>query len=369
MKKKRFVTFLMLLFFLFIISLLSTTQHYMKSLLRGNKEVFFNELIYNFISWLPWILFVPVIFYLAGRFQIKQNKIYVTVPVHITAAICMTVIHAVCHAYINTFFNNFNHELNINTFFYVSVYLFNINFLVYFIILGSHFLFDIYQKYREREMNSLRLQNQLTAARLEVLKIQLHPHFLFNTLHTVSALIPRDPDAADRMIGLLSDLLRMTLESSQKQEIPLKEELEFLKIYLEIEKSRYQERLNVKFDVYPEILDVLVPNLLLQPLIENSVRHGISPRAEGGNVIITIKKVNGNLFIEIGDNGVGLKKSDSTKIIEGFGLKNTRERLRQLYGNEFYFEIKNAENGGCIVNIEIPYRISEEKIREKGDSV
>ncbi|MFC1724330.1 sensor histidine kinase [candidate division KSB1 bacterium] len=366
--KYRFTIFILFFTLFVLISFISAGQVYFKYLTKGDTVSFLDELIWDLVSWLPWAFFAPFIFYLAEHFRFKSYKLIVIVIVHASAAVLLSIIQPVSYGILNDLYGNFNHEWNVKTVFSLSLNLMHVKLLVYLFILGTFFLLDYYRKFREREVRSLRLENQLAEARLEVLKIQLHPHFLFNTLHAISALIPDDPDAADRMIGLLSDLLRLTLESSKKQEVPLKEELDFLSLYLEIEEIRFQDRLKVEINVSPGMFDILVPGMLLQPLIENAIRHGISPKAEGGKVEINVRGINENVLIEIIDNGIGLKEAGSSSIKKGFGISNTKERLEQLYGENFSLEIKNTDSGGCIVTLEIPYRISGEESKSIEDN-
>ena len=363
------LTIFVIFFVLFVlISFISAGQLYFKNMSKGYYISFSEELIWDLVSWLPWALFAPFIFFLGEYFNLNRYKLSVIVIVHLTAAVLLSIIQPISYGVVSDLTGKFDHEWNLETVIQLSIHLSHVKLLVYLFILGTFYILDYYRKFREREVRSLKLENQLNAARLEVLKIQLHPHFLFNTLHAVSALIPDDPDAADRMIGLLSDLLRVTLDSSKKQEVPLKEELEFLNLYLEIEEIRFQNRLKVEINVNPGMYDVLVPSMLLQPLIENAIRHGISPKAEGGKVEINIRGINDEVLIEIIDNGIGIKESDHNKLKKGFGLSNTRERLHQLYGEKYLFEIKNLDKGGCAVILVIPYRISEDKNREMKDN-
>ena len=213
-----------------------------------------------------------------------------------------------------------------------------------------------YRRAREGELRSSRLQTQLTRAQLEALKMQLQPHFLFNTLHSISALLHRDPDAADRMIARLGDFLRLTLENSGAQEVSLQKELEFLTCYLEIERVRFHDRLTTSLEVEPGALDAPVPNLILQPIVENALRHGIAQTRGPGRVEISAKRENGSLRIRVRDNGPGLaaitRPDDGLK--EGLGLSNTRARLEQLYGSAHRFELEIAPGGGLLVTLEIP---------------
>jgi len=217
--------------------------------------------------------------------------------------------------------------------------------------LGWHY----YQAYRERERQAGALATELVQARLQALRMQINPHFLFNTLNTVSALIHENPDAADRMIVRLSELFRRTLDRGDVQEVALREELEFLRSYLEIEQMRFPDRLTVTFDIEPKTQDLLVPHLILQPLVENALRHGIMPREEAGRVEISARVVDGQqLELKVRDNGNGLAPANGTPGREGIGLQNVRSRLTQLYGDAQEFEIHNASTGGVEARIRIP---------------
>jgi sensor histidine kinase YesM len=198
----------------------------------------------------------------------------------------------------------------------------------------------------------------LTLAQLEALKMQLHPHFLFNTLHSISALVHRDPDAADRMIARLGDFLRLTLENSGAAEVSLQKELEFLTCYLEIERVRFQDRLTTSVEVEPSALDSPVPNLILQPIVENALRHGVAQSSAPGRVEISAKRENGSLRIRVRDNGPGLNRVTGSReaFKEGVGLSNTRARLEQLYGESHRFEMSDAPDGGLLVTMVIPAR-------------
>jgi two-component system, LytTR family, sensor kinase len=213
---------------------------------------------------------------------------------------------------------------------------------------------DLYQRYRERERRALQLETQLTKAQLEALKNQLHPHFLFNTLNTISALLHRDVESADRVVSRLGDLLRLSLQEGQ-QEVTLRQELTFLQHYLDIQHTRFQDRLSFVQRVDPETLDAMVPSLILQPLVENAVRHGIEPRSTPGQITISARRDNGQLTLEVGDNGQGVQ-SAKTAGCAGIGLANTRARLEQLYGTKHRFTFANRVEGGVLVTMEFPFR-------------
>jgi len=231
---------------------------------------------------------------------------------------------------------------------------FHLNLLIYWVIVSVHHAFGYYRQVQVRELRAVELEKRLAQARLQALQMQLNPHFLFNTLHAISALVHKDVEAADRMIARLSDLLRYALESTDAQEVPLRQELDFLNRYLEIEKTRFGDRLTVRLDIAPETLDALVPNLVLQPLVENAIRHGIEPRAKPGRIDLRARRENGRLKLEVCDNGVGLPSGRIPE--EGVGLSNTRARLQQLYGERHLFALGNTAGGGLTVSVELPFR-------------
>lgn len=231
---------------------------------------------------------------------------------------------------------------------------FYFNLFVYWGVISVTHAFDYYRRFHDREINTLELEKRLTQARLQALQMQLNPHFLFNTLHTISALMHKDVEAADRMISRLSLLLRSTLENTDAHEVPLQQELAFLDRYLEIEQTRFGERLSVIRDIAPDTVRAQVPNLLLQPLVENAIRHGIEPQSKPGQIRLHARRVNDQLQLEVRDNGAGLPQGGLDE--EGVGLANTRARLQQLYGNEQKLEFTNAADGGLIVSVSLPFR-------------
>jgi sensor histidine kinase YesM len=239
------------------------------------------------------------------------------------------------------------------------------NSLVYSGMVAVQHMGALYRRYAERERMTLQLETKLARAQLEALKIQLQPHFLFNTLNTISALLHRDPEAADRVLTRLGDLLRLSLQHSGRQEVMLRQELEFLEGYLEIQQTRFQDRLRVRFDTDPDALDALVPTLVLQPLVENAVRHAIEPRAAAGWLEVRARRENGRLTLQVADDGPGIAANGPGAIAgsvipatgSGIGLANTRARLEQLYGAGHRFTLANASQGGLVVTLEIPFRV------------
>ena len=215
----------------------------------------------------------------------------------------------------------------------------------------------------ERTLRMARLRTQLVEAELRGLKAQLQPHFLFNALNTIAELVHEDPHLADRMITRIGDLLRLTVEEAGTQEVTLRQELQFLDAYLEIERLRFRERLVVEMDIAPETLDAVVPTLILQPIIENSIRHGTALQAAVGRITVSARRRTGNLELAVRDNGPGLQRSGAR---ERIGVGNTRARLRQLYGEAFCFELRNHEAGGVIATITIPFQRADSRESSEG---
>ncbi len=233
---------------------------------------------------------------------------------------------------------------------------FHFNLLVYFVIVGLSNGLGYYRKLQEREIRTAELERGLAQARLQALQMQLNPHFLFNTLHGISSLMHRDVEAADRMLVRLSELLRRALENTGTQEVTLREELDFLSRYLDIERTRFGERLTVKMNIAPDTLDALVPNLVLQPLVENAIQHGIEPHARPGVIELCARRGPGTLELEVSDNGAGLPGGQLKE--EGVGVSNTRARLQQLYGAAQSLEFSNRPEGGVCVAVKLPWRAS-----------
>ena len=231
--------------------------------------------------------------------------------------------------------------------------------LIYWVIAGGWHAYRYNRSYVSSELRRARLEQQFSEARLNVLRMQLNPHFLFNALNTISSQVERDPRLARAMIEHLGDLLRLSLESKDKQEVPLAEEMEFLEHYVAIQKIRFGEHLKIELAVTPEVRTALVPSLFLQPLVENAIRHGVSRRASGGTVEISAMRIDGRVKIRVADDGVGLPAGWDLQKAEGLGLTATRERIAGLYPDaRSRFEIRNREGGGTEVEVDLPYRLA-----------
>jgi two-component sensor histidine kinase len=228
---------------------------------------------------------------------------------------------------------------------------------IYLCIICVCWVVNHFREASEQQRRTLELESRLSQANLQALKMQLQPHFLFNTLNAISSLIHECPKAADDMIGSLSQFLRRTLEIAAKNEVPLNQELEFIERYLDIEQTRFGDRLRIERDIDSQSADALVPPLILQPLVENAVRYGIEPRESGGKVVIRVFQSDERLHLEVSDDGDGFS-GQLLGIRNGIGLSNTKARLEELYGEQHQFKLVANQPKGACVKIEIPTRFA-----------
>ncbi|HXD30931.1 MAG TPA: histidine kinase [Pyrinomonadaceae bacterium] len=301
-----------------------------------------------------WALTTPLVLWLARRFRIDRDKWLRRTLFHVgVGSLLVGSMSAIHYVLFITYFNKPEYLTVLRDLQYVLYNLDRQASIYWVLVLLSHAL-NYYQSYRKGELRASRLETQLAQSQLEALKMQVHPHFLFNTLHSISALLNRDTEAARRMITRLGDFLRMTLENAGAQEVTLQEEMEFLNKYLEIERIRFRDRLTTQVEVDPSVLDVRVPNLILQPIVENAMRHAIASQ-HAGRIEINAFPRNGCLRIQVKDNGPGLSDDAvSNQFGKGVGLANTKARLERLYGSEHLLELTNASTGGLIVTLEVP---------------
>ena len=304
-------------------------------------------------NWYIWAALTPLIVRLSRAYPLdSDNWVRVLLTVHVPALVGSMLIHSLVNLLL--FRSTGIHDT-------VSFGLYRVHFFTrvhaniftYAAIVGAWYAFDYYRKYASREQQAAALQVQLAQANLRALKMQIHPHFLFNTLNSIAALVRKGENKpAVRMLGQLGDFLRIALENKGQQEIPLEQELDFLKRYLDIERVRFGDRLQVKFHNDPEIGSCFVPNLILQPIVENAIHHGISPQTENGRIDIRAELQDGRVCMSVADNGPGLKNPE--RLERGVGVANTQERLENLYGSDHEFSFRNSESGGLEVRICIP---------------
>jgi two-component system LytT family sensor kinase len=235
------------------------------------------------------------------------------------------------------------------------------DFLGYTIIVMAFYFFERLRIAQAQQLAAAELQTKLARAQLENLRLQLQPHFLFNTLNTISSVMYEDVRAADAMLTQLSDLLRLTLRTANSHEIPLAQELQITRLYLEIMQRRFEEKLRVTYSVAPELENSLVPQLVLQPLVENSLRHGLKDSAAGIDIAIAARRENGNLILQVADTGEGLGDQNADAVVNrGLGLANIRGRLEQLYGADQEFAIASRPSGGAEVTLRFPFHLASQ---------
>jgi two-component system LytT family sensor kinase len=306
-----------------------------------------------------WSLLTPPVYELARRYSFDRGSWKVSLPIHLVAGVAIALVSAVALVALNPLITwtkepaipFFAHVLS-RTFMDIPRY--------WYIVLITQAI-AFYGKYQERQLLSSQLEAQLANAQLEVLKIQLEPHFLFNTLNSIAALARHDGEAAEHMTLQLADLLRLSLDGVGVHEVPLYQELSFLQKYIDIQQMRFHDRLRVETEIDPRTLDTLVPNLILQPIVENAIRHGIGPRRTPGLIRISTWRDHDDVWMEIRDDGLGFTRGGLMPP-EGVGLRNTRGRLLQLYNEDHAMVLGDAPGGGCTVKIRVPYRNRSEEV-------
>jgi sensor histidine kinase YesM len=340
-----------------LLGLFFATQSYIGYAYISKSQASWTQAISLALSeWYLWGLLSVLILALAKRFQIESGRWKSSLLIHLTISILFAIAHLAFYSCLVPFIgwsqtSRFSPLQLFQSFF---IFKFHPNVLTYWAIVGVSHALDYYRQYQERKLRAAHLETQLAQAQLQALKMQLHPHFLFNALNAIQALIHEDPEAADRMIARLSDLLRISLESEHHQEVTLQQELEFLHRYLEIEQIRFQDRLTVEFNIAPDTLAERLPHLILQPVVENAIRHGVALRSTQGKIEISAKKEKDFLKIRVRDNGPGLPKDTKILLAGGVGLVNTRSRLRQMYGDAQDMQLENSDDGGVIATLAIP---------------
>ncbi len=335
MRQRRWLKFALYIAAWTVAAFVFAAQHYVgygAEMAVGWRRVITSELG----QWYAWAALFPIIFGLARRFPLESPHLSSRLGMHLTVAIFVTALQLCIEAVLVWIIRGFSDPLALivsrlkhNAFLVCSE-----GFVLYWVMLLASHTVHFQSRLRAQESRASRLEAQLAQAQLNALKMQLHPHFLFNTLHSISALLHEDVEAADRMVAQLGDFLRLTLENSESQEVT--------------------HRLRVEFDVGPGTLGALTPNLILQPLVENAIRHGIAHRIEPGCVEIRSERRGDKLRIEVRDDGPGFASNTA-----GIGLTNTRARLERLYGSGHVLQLSNGTQNGAIVILEIPFRLRE----------
>ena len=311
-----------------------------------------------------WGLITPLVIALDRRLPFSGKELGKRVGAHLVASAVFTVIYfyifTLMRAIVGVVPWSSLRPARILSFSNFGWYLWS--WLICVLIVGALQAYRYYERYMNTELRLERLEHSFSEARLNALRMQLDPHFLFNALNTISSHVERDPKLTRRMIEHLGDLLRMSLESKDRQEVPLAEELAFIDHYLEIQKIRFGDQLRVVMDIAPEVKYAAVPSMFIQPLVENAIRHGISRRASGGTIIVRAKPLGERLEIRVIDDGVGLPLGWTLEGSEGLGLSITRQRIAGLHPNgTSRFAVRNRAEGGTEVEVSLPLRLGDEK--------
>lgn len=349
-------------YFLFwtLVGLAFAGQHYLTSAKIGRASNWAVSITGALADWYVFaVLAIPAI-WLARRFNFGGHLWQTRVALHVLASGVFSLLWILARAaFAQVLVPLRGVEMPFNELLrYVLVATFFFNMLVYWVVVTGAHAFDYYRSLRERELRLVEMERRLTTARLHALQMQLNPHFLFNALNGIGTLMYRDVDAADAMLVKLATLLRHVLDQGSGQRTSLRDELSFLDGYLELEKMRFADRLQVIHEVDPEVGEALVPSLILQPLVENAIKHGIEPLTRPGRITIRARAGDeGRLKLEVEDNGRGLDSGGSGKAGFGIGTTNTRARLTQLYGARGQFELLRGGEGGVLAVVEIPLDI------------
>lgn len=348
--------FLALAVVIWLFLLLTTISKSYFYVLRSGGEVEAGYLILRaFLIWGILAIFSPLFIKLAKRFPLEGTS-YFNIGLHIFFSLIFVPLHAVLYrsAIILVYDIPFTGSELWDDIPSIMSWLGIIGPLSYWLIIGAFNLRKYYEQYKERQLRNMEMRAELASIRLHVLKVQLHPHFLFNTLHNINSLIHESPNTAKRVLILLKRFLQISINRVDQQKVPLMDELEFTGTYLAIERTRFSNRLTIETDIDKDTLEAEVPSFLLQPLVENAVKHGISKKLQPGILKITSQKQDRLLRLMVEDNGPGLS---GTVDSGGVGLENIRQRLTQLY-SEASFELLPSELGGLKVQIEIPLSYS-----------
>ena len=351
MLKRRWSRWLLALASWTALALFFASQTWLSYKYSGGQVSFWLVLKISLTEWYGWAFLAPGIMWLGRQFPLERARWPASLAIHLAASVGVSLLKWTLNNLLRRYMLGFSSSVSLS-------FVFHQNLVTYWIMIAATQGYLYYSRYREGELRTAQLSAQLAQAQLQALRMQLHPHFLFNTLNAISTLVHKDPEVADRMIARLSDLLRLTLENVGVQEVRLAQELEFLERYLEIERMRFPDRLEVRMHIAPETLDARAPYLILQPLVENAIRHGIAPRSALGTVEVRSECKDGRLILEVRDDGPGISQNRNPK--GGLGISSTLARLERLYGAAHQFDLRNAPEGGLVVTIAMPFRLMAE---------
>jgi two-component system, LytTR family, sensor kinase len=336
------------------LALLSTTQLYSIFRFENHRAPLWRIACWQSWTWLLWALLTPLVLWLGRRYRLERANWRRGALIHLTASVAFALMQMTSLAFVRYLTPLLPEmRMTMSAALLSCVSYFHINLLTYWATLGVAGAFDFYRRWRTEQLQGAQLKEQLARARLQALQMQLHPHFLFNTLHTIGTLVEDEPRLARRMITQLGDFLRLTLEDDVVEMVPLGREMEFARAYLSIEELRFQGRLQASYSLASETTVASVPYLILQPLIENAIRHGLAPRAGPLRLELRAERHDGRLRIEVRDDGGKIASTHDGD--NGVGLANTRARLAQLYGPAGRLTLTVDGSGDTVAAVEIPF--------------
>jgi two-component system, LytTR family, sensor kinase len=345
-----------------LVGIIFATVSYASALADTNRRFgFLDALRLNLILFYLWGLFSPLLFWFSRRYPLEfPPRKRGNLLLHLPALVVFAAVHQAIQVVVLWSTNSRMQQQwpsIVDCYRYYFWFGFYIDLIIALLIIIAVNALVYYRRFRAGELEQASLKTQLAQAQLKALKMQLHPHFLFNTLHSISSLILEDPPKANSMIARLGDFLRLTLEHSNRQLVTLKEEMAFVRCYLEIEQVRFGDRLTVNLAVDPATEIAQVPHLILQPVVENAIQHAIAPRAAPGRIEIEARRLDSRLRIEVNDTGPGITGPVDSAEGHGVGLSNVRARLTQLYDGHFSFAMSNNPAGGLSVLMELPFEV------------
>ena len=344
-----------------LIAVLLTGYKYLDDLTRQHPGTFYMRVLEEGTGVYSVFLLLPLVFRFARVYLFERKGWLMLGLFHLAAAVLFSAVHttmmAISRHFLAPLMGLGPYDYGIMTYRYPME--FSNDLIGFTVIVG---LYSFYQRLRiaqAQQLAAAELQTKLVQAQLENLRLQLQPHFLFNTLNTISSVMYEDVRAADAMISQLSDLLRLTLQASRAHEIPLAEELEIARLYLDLMQKRFENKLRVTYVIDPSLNETLVPQLILQPLLENSLRHGMKSGSSAMDLSIAAHRENGSLILQVSDTGSGLGEIEPSGAFgRGVGLSNIRDRLAHLYGDRQQFSIANRPSGGAEVTLRVPLHTS-----------
>jgi two-component system, LytTR family, sensor kinase len=343
----------------FGLGLFDATQTIFTMHAEGMHHAWLNLFLTLLITWLPWALATPIIMHLGRKYPPIRLRPISNWMRHLAACLAIGMASAAWTSWLEIRLNPWANPNARDPFLLAWRYRFYNNVVQYVVLYASTlaiiYMLESKQRLAHQQTETARLNEQLSRAQLDAVRRQIEPHFLFNTLNAIAGLVREERnDAAVNMIVGLSDFLRRVVEDSNRQQVPLGEELEFTRKYLEIQKMRFAERLRLRVDVPAELFPAQVPSLILQPMVENAVKHGIAKRVQGGEIRIAASRSNGTLKLSVYNDGPSLPSGWETTA-SGIGISNVRSRLQGLYGNAFQFTLKNQDSGGVEASFSVPF--------------